>query len=400
MTSLSEVYKPDAEFQTSLRRLYAGLGLFAVGGLLAIAGIVVGTITPFDSLTVSWEWAGILAGIGVPAAILGIFTVLPSGRRTRVAAVIGAALSLLGVALFVHAYPCQWVGTNCLGDETLLTLPVALIYSAGIITTLWCLFTGIVNFESRNNPGGTARVEVTTQGETKVIEVPTSELSKFSSSMGVLGGTPDVEAPDRPGAGGGSTSNVASDGGASTKSITDVNQGGAFIDESEIEDVGPTTGPSDPDDTRTERSPSSTGHSTGASTTTGPATSTERSTGAGVSTDDDTAGSKPPRRENRDYAAGRTGSQSDSGTEASTESTGEVKGISRSENSARRDDDWEPTGAVPERSESGPDRDSYCGSCKHFEYVQTDQGMEPYCGAHSEVMADMDACEDYTPRNQ
>ena len=365
MTSLSEVYKPDAEFQTSLRRLYAGLGLFAVGGLLAIAGVVVGAITPFDSLTASWEWAGVLAGLGVPAAILGIFSVLPSGRRTRAAAVIGAALSILGVALFAHAYPCQWVGTNCLDGRTLLTLPVALLYAAGIITTLWCLFTGIVNFESRNNPGGTAHVEVTTQGETKVIEVPTSELSKFSSSMGVLGDTPDVEAPDRPGAGGGSS--VASDGGASTNTIDDFGGSGAFVDESTVDDVGPTT-------------PS-----------TGP--TTEKT--AGEDSEVDSVGSKPARRENRESAAGRSTGASNNATGGS--SAGEVTEVG-SGNSPRRDDDWTPTGATPERAASGPDRDSYCGSCRHFEYVQTEQGMQPYCGFTDDLMDDMDACDDYTPR--
>ena len=377
MTSLSEVYKPDAEFQTSLRRLYAGLGLFAIGGLLAIAGIVIGATKSFGSLTASWEWAGILAGLGVPAAILGIFTVLPSGRRTRVAAIIGAALSLLGVALFAHAYPCQWVGTNCLGDRAVLTLPVALLYSAGIITTLWCLFTGIVNFESRNSPGGTARVEVTTQGETKVIEVPTSELSKFSGSMGVLGGTPEVDSPDRPGAGGGS--DVASDGGASTNTINDVGTGGAFVDESEIADAGP-SGSSNTKSTTAN-------HGSGRSSTTDPRSDAGNS---------DSVGSKPPRRENRENAAGRSGGQSNS-AESRSGSAGEVKGVDVG-SSPRQSDDWTPTGAAPESAEGGPDRDSYCGSCAHFDYVQTEQGMQPYCGFHDELMDDMDACDDYTPR--
>jgi hypothetical protein len=384
MTSLSEVYKPDAEFQTSLRRLYAGLGLFALGGLLVIVGIVISGTGIVEPLSVAREWAGILGGLGVPAAVLGIFAVLPSGRRTRVAAVIGAALSLLGVALFVHAYPCQWVGSNCLGDKTLLTLPVALLYSAGVITTLWCLFTGIVNFESRNNPGGTARVEVTTQGETKVIEVPTSELSKFSGSMGVLGGTPDVEAPNRPGAGGGSSGSVASDGGASTNSISDVNTGGAFVDEEEIADAGP--GPSGP---------------VGPS---GPSGSTTSSRSSTSGSDDDSVGSKPPRRENRESAAGRARNPvSDPVSTASDTQTNagdDVTGLGSTGNSPRRDDDWEPTGSTPETAKAGPDRDSYCGSCSHFEYVQTEHGMEPYCGAHEELMDDMDACDDYTPRNQ
>ncbi|MFD1566380.1 DUF7139 domain-containing protein [Halolamina litorea] len=384
MTSLSEVYKPDAEFQTSLRRLYAGLGLFALGGLLVVVAILVAATGIVGSQTVAREWAGVLGGIGVPAAILGIFAVLPSGRRTRVAAIIGAALSLLGVALFVHAFPCQWVGTNCLGDKTLLTLPVALLYSSGVITTLWCLFTGIVNFESRNNPGGTARVEVTTQGETKVIEVPTSELSKFSGSMGVLGGTPDVEAPDRPGAGGGSTDGAVSDGGASTNTINDVDVGGAFID-TDDSPAGPTgsDGTSYPSGTGQS---GSAGPSTAGPSDPGPSRSTS-SGSAGRS--DRSGGATEVKGVDADGSAART---------SSTDTAGDVKGVDNGRRSPRREDDWTPTGAAPEQAESGPDRDSYCGSCTHFEYIQTEQGMQPYCGAHDEMMDDMEACDDYTPR--
>jgi hypothetical protein len=70
-------------------------------------------------------------------------------------------------------------------------------------------------------------------------------------------------------------------------------------------------------------------------------------------------------------------------------------------NTARRDDDWEPSGKAPQtRAKSGPDRDSYCGSCVHFDYVQSEHGMQPYCGAHDEVMKDMEACDDYTPRTK
>ncbi|WP_286671101.1 DUF7139 domain-containing protein [Haloglomus halophilum] len=47
-----------------------------------------------------------------------------------------------------------------------------------------------------------------------------------------------------------------------------------------------------------------------------------------------------------------------------------------------------------------PNQDLYCGNCSHFRYVRTDQGMQPYCGLHSEVMDDMDACEEWNPNNQ
>jgi hypothetical protein len=385
MTSLSEVYTPDAEFQTSLRRLYAGLGLFSIGALLIIVSIVVGATEIVQPLTVAREWAGVLAGIGVPAVFLGTFAILPSGRNTRVAALIGAALSLLGVALFAHAFPCQWTGTNCLGpNQSILTLPVALIYFAGAGTTLWCLFTGIANFKSRNNPGGTAQVEVTSQGETRVIEVPKSELSKFSGSIGVLGDlTEDVEGPDRPGARSGDgddgstvyrnrASGVA-DGGATSNTITDVSddvlvQGGSSNDERESSG---------------RRRPA-----TGTTPTGGPSS----------------PGSKPNRRD-ADASGQGTGSHQSESVDT-VESThqrdppgSEVAGASS--RSPTRDEDWQPSGTAPtNQPKRGRDRDSYCGSCTQFEYVQTDQGMQPYCHAHSEVMNDMEACDDYTARTQ
>jgi len=42
--------------------------------------------------------------------------------------------------------------------------------------------------------------------------------------------------------------------------------------------------------------------------------------------------------------------------------------------------------------------DTYCGNCAQFDYVRTDQGMRPYCGHYDELMDDMDACEQWTPR--
>lgn len=322
MTSLSEVYEPDAEFQTSLRRLYAGLGLFSVGALLVMAGILVGTTNLLGTAWQAREIAGVLAGLGVPAVFIGIFAVLPAGKRTRAAAGVGAAVAVLGVTLFVHAYPCQWVGNNCANSGALLTLPVTVVYFAGAITTFFTLFVGIANFKSRNNPGGTAQVEVTAQGETKVIEVPKSELSKFSGSLGVLGNV-DADAPNRPGAGGG----VASDGGATTETITEVT-----------------------DDAIVER--------------TSPA-STESPSGPSA------------------------------GDQQSAQPTSQP-----TQSAPRRSADWEPSGTTPDhRQTTGSDRDRYCGSCEHFQYVQTENGMQPYCGAYSEVMDDMEACSQYSPRS-
>jgi hypothetical protein len=68
-----------------------------------------------------------------------------------------------------------------------LTLPTVGVYFFGLITTFWWLFVGIANFKTRNAPGGTVRMEVTRQGETKVVEVPQSG----PGSVGLFGSEPD-----------------------------------------------------------------------------------------------------------------------------------------------------------------------------------------------------------------
>lgn len=312
MTSLSEVYEPDAEYETSLRRLYAGLGLFSLGTLLVVAGIVVAA-TSYGSGTASRELAGVLAGVGVPAVFLGIFAVLPAGRRTRAAAIVGAAVALVGVIVFVDVYPCRWVTSPCANGRSLMTLPVIGIYFSGTITTFFCLFVGVANFKSRNNPGGTAMVEVTAQGETRVIEVPKSQLSKFGGSLGVLGDTPTIEDGQRPEEG------IISDGGADNQTVTEVTGDGA-----EVQRQSPAS----------PASPS------------GPSGSTKQH---GQRTAE-----RPPE--------------------------------------TRRVD-------IDHHQSTGSDRDRYCGSCVHFQYVQTETGMEPYCGAHDVLMDDMEACQQYRPRS-
>ncbi|SFR37635.1 DUF7139 domain-containing protein [Halogeometricum limi] len=217
MTSLSEAYHTGERAGPSLRRLSLGLGVFVVGVLLVLAGIVVATTEILlgggTTLTHVRELGGILAGVGVPMVFLGIFTVTPSGRLTKAAAVVGAGIALVGVALFWHAYPCQWSGSNCgagLADLTLLTV---VVYFVGALTTFWCLFVGVANFKTRNAPGGTATVEVTKKGETRYVEVDRSRGGL--GGIGFLGGTPDGDAETQT-----AEASTVSDGGTDAESIT------------------------------------------------------------------------------------------------------------------------------------------------------------------------------------
>jgi hypothetical protein len=292
MTSLSEAYRGgEARGGTDLRRLYAGVGLFVVGALLLTTAIVITTTQVYvgngTTLTDARHLGGVLGGVGLPAIFLGVFVVLPSSRATKAAAGIGAAIAMLGVGLFWHAYPCGWIGAVCPGNPAKLTLPTVGLYFLGTMTTFWCLFVGVANFKTRNDPGGTARVDVTTKGETKVVEV--------ERDRGGLGGL-------------------------------------GFFGEDPDGDV----------DTQTNRG------------------------GAGTAT------------------TGTAGTTADGGT-----STQEIREVSR------RPDE----GAEVETTSTVSAGDRYCGNCGSFEYVRTDEGIQPYCGRFDDLMDDMDACEEWAPRD-
>ena len=226
MASLSEVYErgrggPD------LRRLYAGVALFLVGVVLAVTGLVFGTSTAVAELFglgvyEAREVAITAAGIGFPLTFLGVVTVLPqSGHRVRVASAVGTAIALFGVLLFRAFYPMQWYGM-----ATDYTLPVSAIYFLGVLTTFWAVFTAVANFKTRNDPGGTGKLEVTKQGKTRVVEVSNEGLRNRLSGIGFLGSTPDGDAPTQT-AGSGRDRPPVSDGGSSATAGHDAE----FVDE-------------------------------------------------------------------------------------------------------------------------------------------------------------------------
>jgi MFS family permease len=247
MTSLGEAY--GGARGATPRRLYAGVALFLAGAALVGVGIVVaGTdflLSRGYTLGEAREIAGIVGGVGVPAVFLGILSVLPSSRRNRAAAVIGAFVCLLGVAMFRYAYPCRWIGANC-GVATDLTLPTVGVYFLGAITTFWCLFVGVATFKTRNDPGGTARLDVIRKGETRIVEV---DRSRGLGGIGFFGATPDGEvetqtndgtgtrshpaAPDPTPSGAATTGAVGgstvSDGGATTRDVRSPPDGGAEV---------------------------------------------------------------------------------------------------------------------------------------------------------------------------
>jgi len=349
MTSLSEAYGGRGRSEVDPRRLYLGVGSFVAGTLLLVAGILVAAevVLPSGySSGAARRLGGVLGGVGVPLLLLGVMTVLPADRNTRVAAIVGASVMCLGVALFAYAYPYHWVG-GPRPELTDLTLPTAGLYFVGAATTLWSVFVGVANFKTRNDPGGTVTMEVTHKGETKIVEVGRDQLDGMGG-VGLLGGTPDGDVetqtnrPERAGRTDATTGNGASTGSGS---------------------------------------PAGSGSVTGSGTGFGPGQSggvsgERRSGAAGVSDGGEADGDIRSPLDDAGSAGGPNGP-------AGPGSDGRGgAGVSPGVDAAARD---------------GPG-DAYCGNCTHFDYVRTDQGMQPYCGHHDELMDDMDACEEWTPR--
>jgi hypothetical protein len=241
MTSLADVYEGGAG-GADRRRLYAGVTLFAVGAVLTVAGILVGTSAGEGSVFglskfAARELAGVLAGLGLPATFLGAMTVLPkASRRIRAAGVLGAGVALVGVGAFVSVYPSQWFGMT--PDYT---LPVTVVYFVGAITTFWCLFVAVANFKARNDPGGTVRLEVTKAGRTKVVEVSNDRLRQGLGGIGLLGNDPDGGTPTQTNRSDPPSSTV-SDGGASVTTADESTwsgERGASTGTSGTTDAGP-----------------------------------------------------------------------------------------------------------------------------------------------------------------
>ncbi|MDB9279015.1 hypothetical protein B9H04_13565 [Halorubrum ezzemoulense DSM 17463] len=367
MTSLSEAYGGRGHSGVDPRRLYLGVGAFAAGALLVVAGILVAAevaVPAGYSSGAARELGGILGGVGVPLVLLGVMAVLPADRNTYAAAVVGAAVMCLGVALFAHAYPQQWVG-GPRPELTDLTLPTAGVYFLGAATTLWSVFVGVANFKTRNDPGGTVTMEVTHKGETKVVEVSRDQLGS-RGGVGLLGGTPDGEIE------------------------TQTNR------PDDAESDSPGAAPS-------RSSPPSGGNSSGTPR------GTDRSGGAGTPNSD---GAGAPSGAERSDRPGRTSSGGRSGASGRSipGSPGVSDGGSADSDITSPLDDAGPTDGPesPTTPESAPapgspaardgPGDAYCGNCAEFDYVRTDDGMRPYCGHYDELMDDMEACDDWTPR--
>ncbi|QIO22312.1 hypothetical protein [Haloarcula sp. JP-L23] len=337
MTSLTDVYEGEVGRVASRRQQLVGSGLFLAGVAGLVAAIALATTNVGSTVGLgdyaARKAAGILAGIGLPVVVLGVFAVLPASRRVRATAILGACVSMLGVAVFQHIYPYNWM-TNA----PLQALGTSIVYVAGVLTTFWCLFVALATFNTRKSPGGTARMAVTEEGTIKLVEEARSIPGL--GGIGFFGEDPD---------GGVETQTNRHEAGHGT-----VSDGG---DESEV-----------------LRSPAGSGTQSGTASTTGPQSAGRQSAnGRPDETDAEQSTSVGPSEHELDPDIASAGPESAPSTDGgTTPHTGQ-----------------DP---ITETAVHRGEPDNYCGNCRHFQYVMDGDDIQPYCTFHSEQLDDMDPC--------
>lgn len=177
MPSLEAAYGHTPFEGRDPRLVYGGAAVVVAGAfslLVALWLVALG-----GDQVVAKKYAGLFGGAGVPALLCGIVFVLPANLRQRAGVLAGAALTLLGVVLFWHAYPAHWTRT---ADP--LAFPTALLYGLGVAVALWFVFAAIATTRLRNTPGGTVTLELVRQGSTRTVELSRDRYEALVSDGG------------------------------------------------------------------------------------------------------------------------------------------------------------------------------------------------------------------------
>jgi hypothetical protein len=170
------------------RRIAAGIVLGVAGALAVVTALLVVTtslsaVLGITDVRAAEKLGGVLGGLGIPAMFLSVVAVLPSSRRQQVGVLLGNAGCLVGIGLFVRAYPARW--TN--GAET-LAFETTMAYFLGSCLALWFVLTTMASFRYRNNPRGTVRLELKHEGGTETVQVSPEEYKRYARAVRGDGG--------------------------------------------------------------------------------------------------------------------------------------------------------------------------------------------------------------------
>ena len=176
MPSLEETYERRRSGTDRPRRVAAGVALVGLGALAVAADVA---LVGVSQATGAKRWAGVVAGLGVPAMLLGLVVALPATRRDRAGVGVGTALAAAGVGLFWQVYPGRWTRTaDPFAFETLA------VYAAGCVIALWFVFAALASFRRRNDPQGTVQVELVREGERRTVAVSRDRYRELVSDGG------------------------------------------------------------------------------------------------------------------------------------------------------------------------------------------------------------------------
>ncbi|WP_435344633.1 DUF1508 domain-containing protein [Haloarchaeobius sp. HRN-SO-5] len=124
-----------------------GYWLFVIGCTVSFIGVAIYQVGPTDpaaeNVLLVREISATLAGIGLPVGLLGIVLMLPVKRIAMFTGILGALVSLAGVAAFTEVYPSYWVVTEPDYSSTVIT-----VYTAGVaIVTLVAALVPVITGE-------------------------------------------------------------------------------------------------------------------------------------------------------------------------------------------------------------------------------------------------------------
>ncbi|PSQ61365.1 MAG: permease [Halobacteriales archaeon SW_9_67_25] len=128
---LTALYRRYVGEPDSQRDIYVGFGAFFGGialGLVGLALFVYSGLQPSGS-DVFWqlrEVALVFTMLALPAVGVSVTVLLPVGRRTMAASLLGAAVCLAGTAWLTQVYPYQW--TSAGNDVSVLST-----YAVGVV---------------------------------------------------------------------------------------------------------------------------------------------------------------------------------------------------------------------------------------------------------------------------
>jgi uncharacterized membrane protein YqjE len=177
MHSLDDAYGRSRLDGRDPRLVYGGAAVVAAGAFALLVGLWL--VARGGDQVLAKKYAGLFAGVGVPAMLCGVVFVLPANRRQRAGVLAGALLTLAGVALFWHVYPAQWTRT---GQS--LAFPTALVYGLGGAVALWFVFAAIASTRLRNTPAGTVTLELVRSGSTRTVRLSRDRYESLVSDGG------------------------------------------------------------------------------------------------------------------------------------------------------------------------------------------------------------------------